>query len=140
VPIGADPLDGLREEPNVTNASPPEEPAMSPEEAFRQYLDSLHMRARRAEAEKLSALYETLAADADVMRLLCFIQLGYSEQILAEVPAPARLEAHARGWLYRSGRKLTIDGTEALLDWLRQVAPHKDLPPFQLLWKAATGW
>ena len=113
---------------------------MSAHEAFRNYLDTLYLRARRAEAEKLSALYETLAADADVMRLLCFIQLGYSEEILSEVPDQARLEAHARGWLYRSGHKLTIDGTEALLDWLRQVAPHKDLPPFQLLWKAATGW
>lgn len=113
---------------------------MSPEEAFRQYLDSLPVRALRAEAEKLDALYQALAADADVMRLLCFIQLGYTEEILAEVPNQARLEAHARGWMYRSGRKLTIDGTEALLDWLRQVAPHKNLPPFQLLWKAATGW
>lgn len=71
---------------------------MSPEEAFRQYLDSLPERALRAETEKLSALYETLAADADVMRLLCFIQLGYAEEIHAEVPDQARLEAHARGW------------------------------------------
>jgi hypothetical protein len=113
---------------------------MSPAEAFREYLETLPNRVRQDEARKLSTRYERLAQDVDVMRLLCFIQLDYSDEVLSEVPDSARLEANVRGWLYRSGRKLTIDGTAALLDWLRDVAPHKHLPPFQELWKAATGW
>lgn len=124
----------------MTDVSPPDERALSPEEAFQEYLEALsHL--DHGQAQKLHSLYRRLAAEVDLMRLLHMLQLGVSGSTLRGLAQqPVYLEARARGWIEGAGPRLTLDGLTAWMEWVQEITPHRRLTPFQELWRVASGW